>query len=98
MRITSSVWTAEAMQHALMHRQYHCYEQNEQNNAHLYLLIASERCDHRRSLHVQSSVNSGRSTLPALLVRPGPGIRATPQKAPELYGFLTYADLRERWW
>ncbi len=40
MRITSSVWTAEAMQHALVHRQYHCYEQNEQNNAHLYLLIA----------------------------------------------------------
>ena len=40
MRITSSVWAAETMQHALMHRHYHCYEQNEQNNAHLSLLIA----------------------------------------------------------
>ena len=98
MRITSSVWAAETMQHALMHRQHHCYEQNEQNNAHLYLLIRTQRCDRRGSLGVQSSVNSGRSTLLGLLVRPGPSNRATPQKAPELYGFLTSADLRERWW
>ena len=40
MRITSSVWAAETVQHALVHRQHHCYEQNEQNNAHLWLLIA----------------------------------------------------------
>lgn len=40
MRITSSVWTAEMVQHPLMHCQRHCYEQNKQNNAHLGLLIA----------------------------------------------------------
>jgi hypothetical protein len=40
MRITSSVWAAETMQHALVRRQHQCYDQNEQNNAHLCLLIA----------------------------------------------------------
>jgi hypothetical protein len=29
------------LQHALMHRQHHCYEQNEHNDAHLDLLIAA---------------------------------------------------------
>jgi hypothetical protein len=40
MPITSSVWAAETMPHAGMDRQHHCYQQNEQNNAHLSHLIA----------------------------------------------------------
>jgi len=39
MRISSSVWTAETMQHALMHRQHHCYEQSEHYDAHRGLLL-----------------------------------------------------------
>jgi hypothetical protein len=60
MRITSSVWAAETMQHAVMRRQRHCYEQNQQNNAHLCLLIAlNDAIVVIRSLHVESTVIFG---------------------------------------
>jgi hypothetical protein len=41
--IISSVWAAEMMQHALVHHQHNCYEQNEQNSVHLRLLLSPER-------------------------------------------------------
>jgi hypothetical protein len=64
MPITSSVWAAETMPHAGMDRQHHCYQQNEQNNAHLSHLIApNDAIVVIKSLQVESSVNAGRSTL-----------------------------------
>ena len=62
MRITSSVWAAETMQHALMHRQHYCYEHNEHNDAHLYLLVApNDAIVVIVALDVESSVILGRS-------------------------------------
>jgi hypothetical protein len=96
MRITSSVWAAETMQHPLMHCQRHCYEQNEHNNAHLGLLIApNDAIVGIESLHVIGRELWAINT-PGILVRPGPSNRATPQKTAEIYGFLTSHDVRER--
>jgi hypothetical protein len=97
MRITSSVWAAEMMQHALMRRQRHCYEQNEQNNAHLCLLIAlNDAIVVIKSLQVESTVTLDGNTL---RITCSTGTKQ-PCNAAENAGGLRLLDVRrppERW-